>query len=70
MSESRLISSAGVQVCPRCYVVKTVASKPTSSMVRTYRSQRSRELGGRMTGGALISGVESTVVSRSLGRNS
>ena len=49
---------------------KAAAFALTSSITRTNRSQRSRELSGRMTGGGLISGHESLVTSSSLGRNS
>ena len=52
------------------YVVKAVGLALTSSMARTNRSQRSRELSGRMTGGGLMSGQDSLVTSSSLGRYS
>lgn len=52
------------------YVVKAVGFALTSSIARTNRSQRSRELSGRMTGGGLISGQDSLVTSSSLGRYS
>lgn len=38
------------------YVLKAAGFALTSSIARTNRSQRSRELVGRMTGGGLISG--------------
>ena len=52
------------------YVVKAAGFALTSSMARTNRSQRSRELVGRMTGGGLISGQDSLVTSSNLGRYS
>lgn len=52
------------------YVVKAVGFALTSSIARTNLSQRSRELSGRKTGGGLISGHDSLVTSRSLGRYS
>ena len=52
------------------YVLKAAGFALTSSIARTNRSQRSRELSGRMTGGGLISGHESLVTSSNLGRNS
>lgn len=52
------------------YVVNAVGFALTNSIARTNRSQRSRELSGRMTGGGLISGQDSLVTSSSLGRYS
>ena len=52
------------------YVVKAAGFALTSSIARTNRSQRSRELVGRMTGGGLISGQDSLVKSSNLGRYS
>lgn len=52
------------------YVLKAAGFALTSSIARTNRSQRSRELVGRMTGGGLISGQDSLVTSSNLGRYS
>lgn len=52
------------------YVVKAAGFALTSSIARTNRSHRSRELVGRMTGGGLISGQDSFVTSSNLGRYS
>lgn len=52
------------------YVVKAAGFALTSSIARTNRSQRSRELVGLMTGGGLISGQDSLVTSSNLGRYS
>ena len=52
------------------YVLKAEGFALTSSIARTNRSQRSRELVGRMTGGGLISGQDSLVTSSNLGRYS
>lgn len=52
------------------YVVKAAGFALTSSIARTNRSQRSRELVGLMTGGGLISGQDSLVPSSNLGRYS
>lgn len=54
----------------QCYVWKAAAFALTSSIARTKRSHKSRELRGRMTGGGLISVQESPEMSSSLGRNS
>lgn len=52
------------------YVVKAAGLACTSSIARKNLSQRSRELDGRIIGGALISEQDSLVTSRSFGRYS
>lgn len=63
-------SGFGLPSAPLRYVVKAAGFALTSSIARTNRSQRSRELSGRMTGGGLISEQDSLVTSSNLGRYS